>query len=81
MSARSALVDVSIVVFVAGVVPYALYRLVRYTRKRTKGAYALGAVLLQFGFLNLTDPENRAPQEARELKKREEDDAGDPPNE
>lgn len=82
MNARTAWPDLSIAVFVVGVLPYVLYRVVRWARTRAKGAYALGAVLLPLGaFGNVSDPDNRIVQEAKELKKREEDNAGDPPNE
>jgi hypothetical protein len=81
MSARTAWIDTSIAICAGGVLPYVLYRVARWARKRKKGAYALGAGLLLFGLGNVTDPENRIVQEAKQLKKREEDDAGDPPNE
>ena len=63
-------------------VAYALYRLVKWARRRAKGAYVLGAALAPFfGFGNVSDPDFRIVNEAKQLKKREEDDAGDPPNE
>lgn len=61
---------------------YVLYRVARWARKRAKGAYVLGAVLAPFiAPGNVTDPDGRIVHQAKQHKKREEDDAGDPPNE
>jgi len=61
---------------------YLLYRLLRWARTRSKGAYVLGAVLAPLGAAgNVSDPDFRIVNEAKQLRKREEDDNGDPPNE
>ncbi len=58
---------------------YALYRVARWARTRAKGAYALGALIVPLGAAgNVADPDFRIVHEAQQLKKREEDDAGDP---
>ena len=58
---------------VLGLVAYLLYRLMRWARGRTRGAYVLGAVL--------TDVTQAAVvHEAKQGKKGEEGDTGDPPN-
>jgi hypothetical protein len=57
-----------------------LCRLARWARSRPKGAYVLGALIVPLGGIgNVSDPEYKMVNEARELKKREEDDSGDPP--
>ena len=55
-------------------------RAIRYAKKGVPGAQVLGAVFLLFGFGNIRDPSEDTVQQAKQLKKREEDDAGDPPN-
>lgn len=52
---------------------------VRYAKKGTPGAQVLGAVFLLFGMGNIRDPSNEIVQQAKQLKRREEDDSGDPP--
>jgi len=54
---------------------------VRFAKKGSPGAEVLGAALLLFSFGNFRDPLNETVQEAKQLKRREEDDSGDPPNE
>jgi len=62
-------------------VPYVLYRAARWARTRPKGAYVLGVALAPFAAAgNVVDPDFRIVNEANQTKKREEDDAGDPPN-
>jgi len=57
-----------------------LYRVVVWARRRSKRAYVVGAVLAPLIALGkVTDPDFRVVQEAKQLKKREEDDSGDPP--
>ena len=59
---------------------YCLYRVVVWARRRSKRAYVVGAVLAPLIALGkVTDPDFRVVQEAKQLKKREEDDSGDPP--
>jgi hypothetical protein len=57
-----------------------LYRVVVWARKRSKRAYVIGAALAPFMALGrVVDPDNRIVHEAKQLKKREGDDSGDPP--
>jgi len=57
-----------------------LYRVVVWARRRAKSAYVIGAALAPLIALGkVTDPDFRIVQEAKQLKKRDEDDAGDPP--
>jgi hypothetical protein len=59
-----------------------LYRVVVCARRRSKRAYVIGAAFAPFIALGkVTDPDFRIVQEAKQLKKRDEDDAGDPPAE
>jgi hypothetical protein len=51
---------------------------IRLAKKGKSGAHVLGAAFLLFGFGNFRDPMNEVVQEAKQLKKREEDDAGNP---
>jgi hypothetical protein len=63
-------------------VPYLLYRMARWARARSTGAYVLGAVFAPFGAAgNVVDPDFRIVNEANQDKRHEEDDPGDPPNE
>ena len=52
---------------------------VHWARRRSRRAYVIGAVLAPFMTGNVVDPDFRIVQEAKQLKKREEDDSGDPP--
>jgi hypothetical protein len=62
------------------VVILGLYRVVVWARRRSKRAYVIGAALAPLIALGrVVDPDFRIVQEAKRLKKREEDDAGDPP--
>lgn len=57
-----------------------LYRVVVWARRRSKRAYVVGAALAPLIALGkVTDPDFRVVQEAKQLKKRDEGDAGDPP--
>jgi hypothetical protein len=59
---------------------FCLYRVVVWARRRSKRAYVIGAALAPLIALGkVTDPDFRVVQEAKQLKKRDEDDAGDPP--
>ena len=59
---------------------YAGYRLVVRARRQSKSAYIVAAVLGTLIALGqVVDPDFRVVQEAKQLKKREEDDPGDPP--
>jgi hypothetical protein len=64
----------NVVIAVAGLilVAYLLYRLMRWARGRTGGAYMLGAVLTEV-------TQGAVVREAKQGKKGEEGDSGDPP--
>jgi hypothetical protein len=70
----SGVTDTLVAVAALGLIAYALYRLMRWARGRTKGAHVLGAVLTEV-------TQGAAVYEAKQGKKRDEGDAGDPPNE
>ena len=55
-------------------------RLVAYARKRSAGAYALGAALMLFGVGNVQDPPNEKFLEAQQPKPRKGNESGDPPD-
>ena len=60
---------------------YAAHRVVIWARRRSKRAYVIGAALAPFIAMgNVVDPDFRIVQEAKQLKMREEDEPGDPPN-
>ena len=61
-------------------VSYAAYRIVIWARRQKKRAYIVGAALAPFIAMgNVADPDFRIVQQAKQLKKREEDNPGDPP--
>ena len=61
-------------------VSYLLYSVVLWARKRAKGAYILGAVLAPFiASGNVSDPDFRIVNEAKQGGKRKDGDTGDPP--
>jgi hypothetical protein len=84
MDASSTLTDAllaagAVAIFVCLTI-FGLYRVVVWARRGSKRAYALGAALAPLIALGkVTDQDFRVVQEAKQLKKREEDDAGDPP--
>jgi len=55
-------------------------RAVRYAKKGSAGAQVLGAAFLFFSMGNMRDPSDEIMQQAKQLKRREEDDSGDPPD-
>jgi hypothetical protein len=59
---------------------YVLYRLARWAKKQSVGAFVLEAFIMPFGLGNMTDPEFKAVQQAELNNKKEEDDPGDPVN-
>jgi hypothetical protein len=60
---------------------YLLYRLARWARTRATGAYVLGTLFAQLGAAgNVSDPDFRIADEAKQRREHEEDDPGDPPN-
>ena len=77
----SDLVDSVLAAVVVLLIPYLLYRVARWSRARTTGAYVLGVALAPvIAAGSAVDPDSRIVNEARQEKKHEEDDAGDPPN-
>ena len=74
MDFSSVVTSVLIAVAGLGLIAYLLSRLMRWARGRTRGAYVLGAVLTEV-------TQGTVVHEAKQGKKREERDAGDPPNE
>ncbi len=59
-------------------IPYLLYRVARWARSRPTGAYVLGAALAPvIAAGSVVDPDSRVVNEAKQIKMREEDDAGD----
>jgi hypothetical protein len=84
MDASSTLTDsllaAGTVVLFFGVASYCLHRVVQWARRQRKRAYVVGAAFAPFMALGkVTDPDFRVVQEAKQLKRREEDDSGDPP--
>ena len=55
-------------------------QLVHLSRKATTAAHVLGATFMLIGFGNFRDPTNETVQAAKQLKQREDDDSGDPPD-
>ena len=73
----------SVVIAAAAIffVAHLLYRLVLWARTRAKGAYVLGIALVPFGAAgNVSDPDFRIVNEAKQGSQHEEGDTGDPPN-
>jgi hypothetical protein len=54
--------------------------LVRLSKKGSAAAHVLGASFMLLGFGNFRDPTNEMVQQAKQLKQREDDDSGDPPD-
>jgi hypothetical protein len=81
MSFADVATDIAVMVGLLVAVLYGLYRLVLWARTRARGAYVLGAALSPFMAAgNVSDPDFRIVNEAKQLKKREEDNPGDPPS-
>jgi hypothetical protein len=86
MEATSTLTDAllaagTVAVFFSATI-WCLYRVVTWARQRLKRAYVVGAALAPIIAPGLVvDPQMRIVQEAKQLKKREEDDPGDPASE
>ena len=55
-------------------------QLVRLGKKGSTAAHVLGATFMLIGFGNFRDPTNEVVQQAKQLKQREDDDSGDPPD-
>ena len=56
-------------------------RAIRFAKRGTPGAQALGAGFLLMSVGYFRDPVREMVEEAKEAKREEEDDSGDPPNE
>jgi hypothetical protein len=74
MDLESGVINTVVVTAALGLIAYMLYRLLRWARGRTKGAHVLGAVLAEV-------TQGAVVYEAKQGKKRDEGNAGDPPNE
>jgi len=75
-------VDVALAVTVVAVILVCLYRVVGWARRRQRRAYVVGAALTPFMAAgHVVDPDFRIVHEAKQHKKREEDEPGDPPSE
>ena len=55
-------------------------RAVRFAKRGTAGAQVLGAGFMLLSGGNIRDPDNELVEQAKQLKQRDEDDSGDPPN-
>jgi hypothetical protein len=81
MTLTQVVIDVVIAVAVVAAILYVLHRVVGWARRRQRRAYAIGAALAPFMSMGLVvDPDFRIVHEAKQHKKREEDEPGDPPN-
>jgi len=75
------IIDVVLAALVVAGILYGLHLVVGWARRRQKRAYAIGAALAPFMSMGLVvDPDFRIVHEAKQHKKREEDEPGDPPN-
>jgi hypothetical protein len=74
MDFASAVTKLLIAVAGLSVFAYLVFRLMRWARGRTRGAYVLGMVLTEV-------TQGAVVHEAKQGRKREEGDSGDPPNE
>ena len=76
------IVDVVLTAAVLAVILFCLYRVVGWARRRQKRAYVVAAALTPFMAAgHVVDPDFRIVHEAKQHKKREEDEPGDPPSE
>jgi uncharacterized membrane protein len=72
--------DIGVALVVVAAILFGMYRITVWARRRQKRAYVIGAALAPLMALGLVvDPEFRIVHEAKQAKKREEDDPGDPP--
>jgi hypothetical protein len=55
-------------------------RAVQHAKRGSAGAHVLGAAFLFFSMGNMRDPTDDIVQQAKQLKRRDEDASGDPPN-
>lgn len=81
MDLASIVTSVVVAVTALFLVVYLLYRIARWARTRATGAYVLGALFAPLGAAgNVSDPDFRLVNEAKQRREHEEDDPGDPPN-
>lgn len=70
--------QIAVTMLALGLFFYLLYKIVVWTKLGNKGAFFLGAMLTPFFLGNIQDPDFRAVEQAKQLKRQEEDDSGDP---
>lgn len=81
MTLTQVIIDVVVLAVVVAAILYLLYLVVGWARRRAKRAYVIAAGLAPFMALgHVVDPEYRIVHEAKQHKKREEDEPGDPPS-
>jgi hypothetical protein len=81
MTLPQAVFDALVSVSIVAVAIFCGYRVVVWARRRAKGAYVVAALLSPILALGkVTDPDFRIVMEAKQHKKREEDEPGDPPS-
>jgi hypothetical protein len=81
MTLSQAVFDAFVSVGIVAVAIFCGYRVVVWARRRAKGASVVGALLSPVIALGkVTDPDFRIVMEAKQHRKREEDEPGDPPN-
>lgn len=79
MDLLSVTVNVLLSAGVFALVIFVLWRVARWARSRPTGAYVLGALIVPIGGMgNVSDPDYKLVTEAKQLKRQEENDAGDP---
>lgn len=80
MESPAILVNVLLATVGLWLVFWILYRIALWARRRTSGAYVLGAFLIPIGGMgNVSDPDYKIVNEAKQIKRHKEDDTGDPP--
>jgi hypothetical protein len=81
MTLIQAIIQVAVAVAIVAVISSGFYVVVGWARRRQKRAYAIGAVMAPLMSMGVVvDPDFRIVHEAKQHKKREEDEPGDPPN-
>jgi hypothetical protein len=81
MTLTQVIIDVVVLAVVVAAILFVLYLIVGWARRRAKRAYVIAAGLAPLMALgHVVDPEYRIVHEAKQHKKREEDEPGDPPS-
>jgi hypothetical protein len=81
MTLTQVIIDVVVLAGVVAAILYVLYLVVGWARQRAKRAYMIAAGLAPFMALgHVVDPDYRIVHEAKQHKKREEGEPGDPPS-